>query len=63
MAEARPQLLPLVRAFQIVFTSAEQADGLACACSSPQYGLYPEMNASTCQFICRRAVCGLPVDA
>lgn len=56
MAEARPQLLPLVRAFQIVFTSAEQADGLACACSSPQYGLYPEMNASTCQFICRADV-------
>ena len=54
MAVAKPELLPLVRAFQVTFTSAEEASGRACACSPALYGLYEEMmNASTCQTICR----------
>jgi len=54
-ARAKPQLMGLVRAFQLQFTSAEEADGKACACPAPQY-LMMESNASTCQFLCRADV-------
>jgi len=54
-ASAEPQMLAMVRAFQLQFTSAEQANGKSCACPAPQY-LMMESNASTCQFLCRAQV-------